>query len=379
MSAQAGYVSLGRSGLVTAALSALTGERQDMPARALVWCLVPLAVLYSMGLKAYLSLYAIGVRRRRRLASCVVSVGNIVSGGTGKTALTVSLAGGLRERGVRVAILSRGYKGGCRAQVLVVSTYDSICAGAADAGDEPFLMATLLPGVPVLVGRDRRKTGAEAIRRFGPDVLLLDDGMQFYQLHRDLEIVLVSGVRPFGNGWTLPAGVLREPPSHLSRASFVVVSGADARDAERRLGSLGLKAPILRAAYNPTHIEVAGAGERLNVSVLAGTPVASFCALGAPVAFEATVESLGARIVRRHRLPDHACLSAEQLSRIAADAAGLEARALVTSAKDAVKLPPARLPLPIWVLHAEYKLDGMDELLNQVYGAVSLRSRRGAE
>ena len=170
-----------------------------------------LAALYDGGLEAYLLAERVGVRRRERLPIPIISIGNLTVGGTGKTPMTQWLCRRLVSENKRVAVLSRGH-GGTSQSVRLVSGLDGkVRLSAADAGDEPNLLAQTLPGVPVLVGKDRRLSGREALRLFDLDVLVLDDGFQFWQLARDLDIVLLDARRPFDNGFPLPRGLLREP------------------------------------------------------------------------------------------------------------------------------------------------------------------------
>lgn len=366
--------------LQAAVLPALTGERKDLSARLLVAALVPLSLTYTVGLKAYLALYNLGLRKRRRLPCCVVSVGNLASGGTGKTGLTISLARALHGEGRRVCVLSRGYGGARERGVGIVSDGREVLMTAAEAGDEPYLIASSVPDVPVLVGRDRRRSGDLAVSRFRPELILLDDGMQYYQLHRDVEIVLLSGERSFGNGWALPAGVLREPVSHLRRASCIVVSGHWTSPDRPWLTALAERSgiPVFEAAYHPVSLSLVGASERAPVGALAGHQVATLCALGNPSAFEATVENAGCLLVRRFRLPDHGAPSSELLSEMGAEAVRHGAATLVISAKDAVKMPSASMPLPVWVLEAEYRVAEMDPLLEMVRSAMTRGESRGA-
>src|SRR5579862_5258893 len=204
-------VSRGRGGLLPGVLRAV---------------LSALAPIYCAGLKSYLLTYRLGLRRQTRLRCRVISVGNLTTGGTGKTPMTQALCQRLMDSGHRVAILSRGYGGSFERGCAVVSDASKVHLTAAEAGDEAYLLATTLPGLPVVVGKDRRVTGALAVAQLGPDIIVLDDGMQYWQLHRDVDVVLLNAQDPFDNGWTFPRGLLREPPSHLARANIVVLTHA---------------------------------------------------------------------------------------------------------------------------------------------------------
>ena len=156
----------------------------------------------------------------------MVSIGNITVGGTGKTPVTAYIARFLLAQGYRVAVLSRGYGGSLEGQTCVVSDGLTIMLSAVECGDEPYLLASTVPGLMVVIGTDRYAAGQLAIEQLAPDIFLLDDGFQHLRLHRDLNILLQDFSRPFGNGLTLPAGILREPSSAASRADLVIFTRA---------------------------------------------------------------------------------------------------------------------------------------------------------
>jgi tetraacyldisaccharide 4'-kinase len=160
----------------------------------------------------------------------VISIGNLTVGGTGKTLLAAHVAETLLRAGARVAILSRGYGRRSREDTVVVSDRDRVLADAERAGDEPLFLARRLPGVPVIVGADRARSGRIAIERFGATVLVLDDAFQNRRLAKDLDIVAVDGRRPFGNGRMLPAGPLRMPKAEIARAGAIVITKLGAED-----------------------------------------------------------------------------------------------------------------------------------------------------
>lgn len=338
--------------------------------------LAALAAAYSGGLRAYLALYDWGIRKRTRLPCPVLSVGNITMGGTGKTPMTRYLCERLTERGLRVCVLSRGYRGAHEHGVGIVSNTQRVLLNAAQAGDEAYWLAVALPGVPVLVGKDRRKTGALACAQFQPDAIVLDDGMQYYQLHRDLEIALVSCVRPFDNGWTLPRGLLREPPSHLARAHAVVLTHADkiSRAASDELaeivGRLAPRARVFRAAYCISELRALDRSDVRPATWLRGRPVATFCGIARPDEFERQVELEGAAIVARTRLGDHETPTMADVERSVTDAVRQGAEAVIVSEKDAVKLPPLGRPIPFYALAADLRIESEADLIAMAMGVV---------
>ena len=186
-----------------------------------------LSLPYGGAVRARNRLFDLGVLRQEKVGCPVVSVGNLTVGGTGKTPMVILLAGMLRDRGMRPAVLSRGYGGKSTSDVLVVSDGSQILAGPEEAGDEPVLIARRLKGIPVLAGAKRALTGRYARENFGVDVMVLDDGFQHRWIHRDLDIVLLDSRQPLGNGLLLPRGPLREPPSALERAGVVVFTRSE--------------------------------------------------------------------------------------------------------------------------------------------------------
>ena len=213
------------SGLEAYLLSVARGRRGVVPT-LLRGTMTALAPVYVAGLKTYLLPYNLGIRKRKQLPCPVICVGNITTGGTGKTPMTQTLCNLLQASGKRIVILSRGYGGSNEYKCAVVSDGQKVRLSAREAGDEAYLLAKTLPDIPVIVGKDRRQTGMLAWNEFHPDVIVLDDGLQFWQLHRDLNIVLLNAADPFDNGYTFPRGLLREPPSHLRRAGIIVLTNA---------------------------------------------------------------------------------------------------------------------------------------------------------
>jgi len=360
-------------------LALIEGRRGGVAAGAFRAMLSAVSLAYRAGLEIYLLPYGLGLRKRARLPVAVVSVGNLTSGGTGKTPMTHLVCETLLAERLRPVVLSRGYRGAHERDAAVVSTPERVELRASEAGDEAHLLATLLPGVPVLVGKDRRVTGRMACERFHPDVVVLDDGMQFYQLHRDLDIALVDARRPFHNGWTLPRGLLREPPCHLRRAGVVVMTNADrvgARerdDLKRRLRSLVPRATHLSAVYRTVGLRPLAGGPHLPPDWLSGRRVATLCALASPTGFEEQARQAGAEIVHASRLPDHATATLRDIQELMAAAQSGGAEAILVSEKDAAKLPPIGRPLPLLALMVRHELDDPGAFRDALLRAVGRR------
>ncbi|MBC8101266.1 MAG: tetraacyldisaccharide 4'-kinase, partial [Cytophagales bacterium] len=291
----------------------LHGGNRGIGATLLRGALTPLAWLHQAGLETYLLPYRSGLRKRYRLEVPTIAIGNLSSGGTGKTPMAHRVAGYLCGQGHRVVVLSRGHGGsseGGRAP-RIVSDGKTVLLTPDAAGDEPVLLANLLPGVPVVVGRDRRASGRLAVERFAPDVLVLDDALQYWQLHRDLDIVLLDARLPFDNGFVLPRGLLREPPAHLSRARIVVFTRADraAPDALKQsiaqVRRLAPNAEVFTAAHAPVGWVRVGESAVLRLDTLRGREALAFSGIAEGAAFTETVRGLGVNVTDTRDFEDH--------------------------------------------------------------------------
>jgi tetraacyldisaccharide 4'-kinase len=306
---------------------------------------------YGAALRAHLAGYRLGLARRTRLPAMVVSIGNLTVGGTGKTTSCLAVACWLRDQGRRVAVLSRGYQSLAEGKALVVSTGEGPLTGVEAAGDEPYLMAQSLPGVSVVVGRDRRRTGAMAVGSLGADAIVLDDGFQYQRLARDLDIVLVDALAPFGYDALIPRGLLREPVSHLARAHAIWLTHCDLVEPEARAA---VRARVRRAApearlwetrHAPVALQRLGSEERLAPEALRGRRVCGLSGLGNPESFERSLVLLGAEVAAAH-FPDHHRYSPEEIREVCRG----EGEWIVTTRKDAARLPQEALTKPAWVL-----------------------------
>lgn len=308
------------------------GER---PAGALAPLLRLLSFPYAAAVGLRNRLYDRGILAAERLPVPVLSVGNLTVGGTGKTPTVILLANLLRQRGRRPAVLSRGYGGKAPGPVSVVSDGQRLLRGWPEAGDEPVLIARSVPGIPVLAGPQRGLTGRVALERFGADCLILDDALQHRALHRDLEIVLLDAARPFGNGFLLPRGPLREPPAALKRADLLIRTGGE-QEAPPLPTDAAL--PAFRGVHRPQCLVAADTGRTLPLDRLRGAKVAAFAGLGRPGAFRRSLTDLGADVVAFRAFADHhpySAADAEALGRFAREA---DASLMVTTEKDAVRL-----------------------------------------
>jgi tetraacyldisaccharide 4'-kinase len=282
-------------------------------------------------------LYERGVLQARAAPCPVVSIGNLTVGGTAKTPAAELAARTLVELGHRPAIVSRGYGRKSRG-VQMVADAAAIRLEADEAGDEPFLLARRLPGIPVVVGTDRWKAARLAIDRSGATAVVLDDGFQQRTLDTSLDIVMARARRPWGNGRLLPAGPLREPLSALTRADLVVVAGVghvDADDVRPALTRHASHVPVATAALEPVACWDARRMTPLPLAHLARLRIVAFAGIASPAAFAATLRELGASddVIA---FPDHHWYSRDDLRKLARRASAADA--LVTTEKDWVRL-----------------------------------------
>lgn len=296
-------------------------------------------------------LYARGVLKCRRLGCPVVSVGNLTVGGTGKTPAVELAVRTLVDLGHRPAVVSRGYGRHTRG-VQIVADAASIRLDAEEGGDEPFLLARRLPGVPVVVGGNRYEAGRHAIERFGITAIVLDDAFQHRTLAKDVEIVMARARTPWGNGRLLPGGPLREPLAALRRADLIVVSGArgaeDIGEVVETARRYAPRTPVLAARHVPTECWEASLMKYMPLETLLGKRLFVFAGIGAPEGFRRTLQETGVVESGFARFVDHHWYSREDLRALDAQAAASGADGLVTTEKDWVRLrrlPPVRRPV----------------------------------
>lgn len=318
--------------------------------------LAPPGLLYRGAVALRNLWYRRGWRKPLRAGVPVVSVGNLTAGGSGKTPFVLYLAARVRDSGGRVAVAARGY-GGRRQEIpLPVSEGNGLRWGVEDAGDEPVLLATYLPSVPVVVCRDRVAAARFARERYGSDLVILDDGFQHRRLHRDLDLLLIDAGMGLGNGKMLPLGPLREPAAEIRRAHALVLTGreedlpAGAARMRDLAAAIGLDIPVFRCERRLEGFLRADSEELLPASSLRGFRALAFSGIARPGAFESDLHSLGVKVVRALRFPDHQAYGSSLLDRIRAVAGVEKVDLLVTTEKDRVRLGAARFPTPLYAL-----------------------------
>jgi tetraacyldisaccharide 4'-kinase len=352
-----------------------------------------LSWIFGVLVRLRLWLYRQRLFRDTPLGCKVVVVGNLTVGGTGKTPIVMKMARVLAQRGRKVAILSRGYKGasdsmpkrfwrwltqGSRPDPLVVSDGKQVLAGPDEAGDEPYMLAANLAeaGVVVIVDRDRVEGGRFALRRFGVDTILLDDGLQYLPLRGQINLLLVDSHDPFGNGAMLPRGILREPVANLDRASYIFItksSGPPAPELVARIRRHNQRAEIIACAHSAKEVVDLESGAAMPLSSLQGRRVASFSGIATPERFEETLRGQGAVIVANRRFLDHHAFNDEDLDEVLDRALRSQAEMIVTTEKDAVRLQGRfRPPVPLVFIRLEVEIIGDAEGFNAAVERICL-------
>jgi tetraacyldisaccharide 4'-kinase len=336
------------------------GHTRDI--RFLLWVLKQLSRVFQAIVQTRLFCYNVGILPRFHLGCQIISVGNVTVGGTGKTPVVEIFARELHAAGRKVAILSRGYRkkekpllqrlflGQPFSPPRVVSDGERLLLDSEMSGDEPYMLARNLPGVVVLVDKDRVKSARYAVKHFGCDMLILDDGFQYQRMKHRHEVVLVDHTNPFGNGHLLPRGILREPARNIGRANFIFITKSDGHsDALRRqLRELNPRAEITECRHRSCFFKEVETGARLELAAVAGRPVAVLSGIAVPAGFEHSIRGMNARVLACNRFVDHHRYRRQEILDVIDQAAGLGAEMILTTEKDAVRLPRienAKVPL----------------------------------
>lgn len=329
------------------------------------------------------------------LGCLVVVVGNLTVGGTGKTPVVEKFAKSLADKGRKVAILSRGYKSksdsgmakiirwfthGETPKPRVVSDGKKLLLDSSVAGDEPYMLARNLPNVIVIVDRNRVRAGHYAITEFGADTLILDDGFQYLPLKGQMQLLLVDKTNPFGNKRLLPRGILREPVSHLKRASYIFLTKSDGEkdyELERTIRTFNKTAEIIECAHKLRFLVNFANSEKYELSYLRDKKIACFSAIAAPESFERFLRELGAKLVLKKRFLDHHRFSTEELDKVFAQAKDLGAEFVVTTEKDSVRISTDyKTPLPFFYTKLEIEILSGSEDFEGAVDRICFNSRQ---
>ncbi len=289
-----------------------------------------MSLFYGIGVKARnASLYG----RGKQLPGFVLSVGNMTTGGTGKTPAVIMLARWAESQGYNIAVLSRGYGGKNNKEAAVVSDRNNILLPPEISGDEPWLIANSLKNIPVIISRKRYLAGLMALDNFGSNFFILDDGFQHIHLKRDIDIVLADAKKPFGNGHLLPWGPLREPISGLKRADVILLTRSQNMFPEYNMISL-FKKPVITGEHVSEKIYFPFSNKYVDLSFLKGKRVVAFSGIARPESFKESLLNLGAEIISFKRFADHYPYNRKNIESLRRELHTLNGEFLVTTEKD---------------------------------------------
>ena len=316
----------------------------------LFWLGLPLSPIYTGLMKLRNYGYDKGFFKSNELNCPVISIGNVVMGGTGKTPHVIATASFLKKLGKKPAIISRGYGGTHKDGTLIVHDGSNLLVSADIAGDEPVMMAETLGNVPVLVNKNRYKAGVKALKNFDVDIILLDDGFQHRALKRDIDIVLLNTKAPFGNGRVFPGGELREDLSSIKRADMLILTKANGLkdDEKNQLKAMLLKRwpekPVFFSENRFTSL-LGLDNKKINITSLKNAKVYGFCGIAQPETFFQALKQMGANILGQKVFSDHHKYSVNDILNLLEQSRKLGCDFVVTTQKDGVKIRDMNLDL----------------------------------
>ena len=373
-------------------LDLMAGRCRRWYDRVLIDLLFVASRFYRMAVQFRLWMYDKRVIRNHALGCLVVSIGNLSCGGTGKTPVVEVFARTLSAQGRKVAILSRGYRSRkrslgyklmhmFRSQKIevppkVVSDGRDLLLESDYAGDEPYMLASNLRDVAVLVDKDRVKSGLYAVDQYQTDVIILDDGFQYLMLKPHINIVLVDSTDPFGNGHVLPRGILREPIKNIRRADYIFLTKSDGSHKLNHLKHFlrrhTRRAEIIECCHRPQHlVRLFSNRETEPLSKLRGARVAALSAIAVPASFEHFLEQLGATLVLRDHYADHHRYTQQEIIDFVNQAKAAGAEFIVTTEKDAVRIPKLdRCDVPLYYLRIQIDIlsgrESFDQCISRI-------------
>ena len=342
-----------------------------------------LSLIYGSAVKTREAFYNRGVLRSKKLPCVVISIGNITVGGTGKTPMTIHVAELVKRLGYKVVVISRGYKGLAEKTGGIVSDGKTIFMEADKAGDEPFMMANRLKSIPVVVGKNRFNAGMMALNSFKPDVIVLDDAYQHLRLKRDIDLVLLDSICPFGNHRLLPRGTLREPLSALMRSDAFILTRSDvAKEPESTYNSVKLKSyargkPIFKAIHVPYIYEVIKGGAVSSQGIygdsytqgfefLRGHPAFIFSGIAKNIDFYNTVKGFNCKVTGCSEFTDHHRYTDRDLNKILQSAKESNADFIITTEKDYARIANRiAWPIDLVVVGIKISFENYDDEFNR--------------
>ncbi len=339
----------------------VSGRSTGLKAHIFRFFLRVISQIYQIAAVSRNFLYSGGWLKTHHVDAVVISIGNITTGGTGKTPLVIWLCRFLQQKDLRYAVLTRGYK-----------TRGTSNEERATM-DEPAILAESCQQTKVIINPNRVEAAAEAVGKFGAEVLIMDDGFQHRRLHRDLDIVTIDGTCPFGYGRVLPAGLLREPVVSLKRADAAVLTRCDqipeseSSQIEKKLQLINPDMVIAKSIHNPICAEFT-AGEKITLEQLRSRNIFAFCGIGNPNSFLNTIINIGANLVGSKIYNDHHCYTDRDIYDIHEQAKCLRADLILSTQKDHTHyaMIATQYDIPFAYLAVEIKFIAGEDRLKQL-------------
>ena len=343
---------------------------------AVTIALTPLAGLYGMAMKARRALYHSGRFRVHDPGTPVISIGNLTTGGTGKTPLVEWIASELAQTGRRVCVLTRGYGRRSAGTRVIVSDGNEVISDAARAGDEALLLAERLKGqAAVISDADRVSAARWAVENLQSDVFVLDDGFQHLRIARNLNILTIDATNPWGNGKLLPAGILRESPAELARADCIVITRADdpaqTEKLRREIAAQRKDCPVFCSQMRLSGLRPQPGQPLIAAEEIRASRIAAFCGLGNPESFFALLRSSGYQLAHTQSFRDHHWYTQTDIDRLVRESVSRGARILLTTAKDEVKLRSLKFDIPCYTADIAIEIENQETLRELIGQAAS--------
>ena len=323
-------------------LELISGRKRGLAASFIKSFLSLISALYFLIINCRNILYKIKFFKERRLPCCVISIGNLSWGGTGKTPITEKVSNILSKNNIFHAVLSRGYKSKRSKAINVVSTTKEVVMKPPFAGDEAVMLAEKLKEVPVISGKDRFLTGKYAIEEYGVKALVLDDGYQHISLKRDLNILLIDSSKDFEKNKLIPGGSLREPFAALRRADLIVLTKTNQIDKNINSFKNFIKqynkvAPIFKAVHKAEMVVDFKSKRAYEATLFKNKKVLAFSAIADPESFKKSLRDTGVEIIDFIEFGDHHYYSSDEIKAIDSKAKELKAEAIITTEKDVTR------------------------------------------
>lgn len=349
----------------------ITTERRGFLPTLFRLLLLPWSWLYGVIVRIRNYCYDIGLFNQKKLPCAVISIGNIVVGGTGKTPTVTTIAKLIHSSGLKTSVLLRGYKRKKGEEIVIVSDGKDILCSRDESGDEANMLSHQLSDIPIIVGKNRYHAGETAINKFSSEVLILDDGFQHRQLERNLNILTIDTTQPYGTGALLPIGTLREPMSSIKRADIIILTrtdatGNDITEIRTQLDRLAPNTPILESIHKPTSLYRLNSKDNQTknpLNELKNRRLLAVCAIGNPNAFVTTLEHQDPKSIDLVAFPDHHVYSESDIQHIKRQMAQCNAEWIITTQKDEQKLADHNTDLPIFVLAIELVITEGEKIL----------------